>query len=46
MDRPEPSSGERDLTMTAFSQAASGRTERVRLLNGLLRCQRLGGQVV
>ncbi len=32
--------------MTAFSQAASGRIERVRLLNDLLRCHRLGGQVV
>jgi hypothetical protein len=32
--------------MTAFTQAASGRIERVRLLNDLLRCYRLGGQVV
>ena len=32
--------------MTASTQAASGRIERVRLLNDLLRCHRLGGQVV
>jgi hypothetical protein len=32
--------------MTASTEAACGRFERVRLLNDLLRCQRLGGQVV
>jgi hypothetical protein len=32
--------------MTASIQAAAGRIERVRLLNDLLRCHRLGGQVV